>query len=109
MTCKTNEAVALNRFKTSELVKRNGVIALKADKSQGAPHVHEVDRLLEELGNSGKAIPFYAIYPGDGGKPILFDGLISQQQVLDALEKAGPSKMTGEGTTTAQRSAGARR
>ncbi len=89
MTCKTNEAVALNTEQVARLVRRNGVVTIKADKTQSDP---EIDALLVELGNPGRGIPYYAIYPGGGGDPITFDGLISQQQVLGALERAGPSR-----------------
>ena len=85
MTCKTNEAVALNRSEVKKRVKQLEVVTLKADKTQKSP---EIDQLLVELGNTGRVIPFYAIYPGRGGDPITFGGLISQQQVLDALEQA---------------------
>jgi thiol:disulfide interchange protein len=72
-------------------VREHGVITIKADKTQSSP---EIDALLVELGNPGRGIPFYAVYPGRGGDPITFDGLISRQQVLDALEQAGPSRST---------------
>jgi suppressor for copper-sensitivity B len=78
----------LNRAGVAKKVAENGVIAMKADKTRNAP---EIDEFLVELGNTGRGIPFYAIFPGAGGDPILMDGLISQQQVLDALEQAGPS------------------
>ena len=78
----------MNRWKTKKLVNRNEVIALKADKSQPAP---DVDALLLELGNQGKTLPFLAIYPADGGPPQTMHGLITLEQVLAALETAGPS------------------
>ncbi len=52
----------------------------------------EIDALLIELGNTGKTLPFFAIFPSDGGEPITFDGPISQGQIVKALLKAGPSK-----------------
>ena len=60
------------------------MVAIKADKTQESP---EIDQLLVELGNTGRGIPFYAVYPGRGGDPITFDGLITQQQVLDAWSR----------------------
>jgi thiol:disulfide interchange protein len=79
----------LNRHGVLERVRQYGVVPLKADKSQEAP---EVDELLVELGNLGRGIPYYAIFPADGGAPITFDGLVTQQTILDALERAGPSR-----------------
>ncbi len=66
-------------------VNKHGVVRIRADKT----HKNEaVDQLLVELGNEGRAIPFLAIYPGNGDPPILFDGLITEGQVLAALEQA---------------------
>ncbi len=78
----------MNTSAVKAVVAKNGVVAIRADKTRTSP---EVDALLVELGNIGRGIPFVAIYPGKGGEPILFDGLISKQQVLNALKDAGPS------------------
>ena len=71
-----------------EWVEKLGVVPIKADKSRDAP---EVDALLVELGNTSRGIPFYAIYPGDGRPPIVFDGFLTQNQVIEKLKEAGPS------------------
>jgi thiol:disulfide interchange protein len=84
-----NEAVALNRSGVEQWVVENRAVAMKADKTRDNP---EIDRLLVELGNVGRGIPFYAVFPGRGGDPITFDGPITQNQVLNALKKAGPSR-----------------
>ena len=91
LTCKTNEAVALNTTETKQLVDSNRVVTLKADKTQPAP---EVDELLKLLGNQAGSIPFYAIFPAENpNRPILLDGLFtSPQPILDALKKAGSSR-----------------
>jgi suppressor for copper-sensitivity B len=91
LTCKTNEAVALNTFDTKRLVLENDVVTLKADKTHRRTS-EDVNQLLVELGNFGKTVPFLAIYPADGDQPILLDGLISKAQVLTALNQAGPSR-----------------
>jgi suppressor for copper-sensitivity B len=79
----------LNRIDVVKRLADLKAVALKADKTQKSP---DIDQLLLELGNAGRVIPFYAIYPGRGGEPITFGGLISQQRILDALEQAGPSR-----------------
>ncbi len=89
MTCKTNEAVALNIPETKKLVEQNGVVTLRADTKTGP--TQEIHKLMIELGNTGGGIPFYAIYPGDGGNVITFDSFITPTQVQDLLRKAGPS------------------
>ncbi|NLX56084.1 MAG: hypothetical protein GXY58_13310 [Planctomycetaceae bacterium] len=86
MTCKTNEAVALNRTEVARRIGQLNAVALKADKTHADP---EIDKLLVELGNAGRVIPFYAVFPAGGGEPITLGGLVSQRQVLDALEQAG--------------------
>ena len=69
----------------------NGIVTLKADKTHASP---EVDDMLERLGNTGGALPFYAIFPaGDPNKPILLDGLFtSPKRIIEALRRAGPSR-----------------
>lgn len=79
----------MNRIDVKKQLDQLRAVAIKADKTQKSP---EIDQLLVELGNAGRVIPYYAIYPGRGGDPITFGGLITKQQVLDALEKAGPSR-----------------
>ena len=90
LTCKSNEAVALNQPEVKMFVDSNGVVTLKADKTQPSP---EIDELLALLGNKGRSIPFYAVFPAVApNKPILLDGLFtSPGPILQALRAAGPS------------------
>ena len=88
MTCKYNEAVALNTDKVAKLIKENDIIAIRADKTHENP---EIDKLLAELGNPGAGIPFLAFFPADGGDPITLDGPVTEQMVLDALRQASSS------------------
>jgi hypothetical protein len=91
----------LNRAETKKFVEEHGIVTLKADKTDEAP---EVDELLLLLGNDGKSIPFYAIFPaGRPNEPILLDGVFtSPQPILDALMKAGPSQPTTQLAETGQ-------
>ena len=79
----------MNTTNTKALVMRNRVKTLTADKTQPAAHI---DDLLVELGNAGKSIPFLVIYPADGRDPIILDGILTEQLVLDALSNAGASQ-----------------
>lgn len=73
--------------RTRDFLNSNGIAMLVADKTESAP---EIDRLLEELGNRAKAIPFYAIYPGDGRPPIVFNDVpLLQESLIERLESAG--------------------
>ena len=85
----------MNTEKTKEFIESNGIVAVKADKTDKfSEETKEINKLLVERGNQGKVIPFMAIYPAGGGQPILLDGLVSQQQVLEALKEAVPSSTT---------------
>jgi suppressor for copper-sensitivity B len=88
LTCKTLEATVLSTIDVREVAKANGVITLRADWTHGQP---EVTRMLELLGS--KQVPVLAIFPaGNPNQPIVLRGGYTQQTLLDALRKAGPSK-----------------
>lgn len=85
--CQINYRFAINTNAVKEVVEKNGVIAVKADWTNYPPGVTQK---LHEL--SSNSIPVLAIYPA--GKPdevIILRDLVTQKQVLDALQKAGPS------------------
>lgn len=88
LTCKTLEATVLDTQAVRELVGKNGVIVLRADWTHADP---EVSKMLEILG--GKQVPVVAIFPADDpNRPIVLRGGYTQRTLLDALEKAGPSR-----------------
>ena len=91
LTCKVNEAAAIERPEVARLIRENGVVALRADKTKPAP---EVDETLRRLGNKVASIPFYAIFPSNSSsKPILLDGLLtSPAPIVQAVRQAGPSR-----------------
>ncbi len=81
-------------------VDKNGIVTLKADKSSSA--ADDIKTLLTALGNTGGAIPFYAIFPADDpNSPITFDGILTNAGVIEKLKQAGPSK-SHAGATTAE-------
>ena len=86
LTCKANEAVAIETTMVAEALKAGDITALKADKTAPNP---AVDSLLRKLGNTSASIPFYAVFPaGRPLDPILLDGLYSTPRAfLDALKK----------------------
>ena len=87
-TCKTLEALYLNDAEVRETARRNGVVKLKADWTHGDP---EVTAMLELLG--AKQVPVIAIFPaGSPNNPIRFLDGYTKASILEALEKAGPSK-----------------
>jgi thiol:disulfide interchange protein DsbD len=88
LTCKTLEATVLNTKAICDAVQTNGIVTLRADWTHGQP---EVTTMLELLGS--KQVPVLAIFPaGNPNQPIVLRGGYTQQTLLDALKKAGPSK-----------------
>jgi len=87
-TCKTLEKFVLNTPEIHGAIDSAGVVPFLADWTHADP---EVTESLEMLGS--KQVPVLAIYPA--GKPdavIVLRGGYTQQTLLDALERAGPSR-----------------
>ena len=87
---------------TRQVLDELGIVPLKADRTHPSP---EADELLVKLGNKSKAIPFYAIFPGnDPTHPIVLDGLLtSPAPLVAALKEAAqrdstPNKIEAETT-----------
>ena len=73
-----------------ELIKKNGVVALKADWTDGSP---EIKKTLKKYGSN--TLPFVLVFPAnDPSNPIILRDLITKGDVLKALQEAGPSKHT---------------
>jgi suppressor for copper-sensitivity B len=98
LTCKANEAAAIETPEVARLVRANGVVGLRADKTEPAP---EVDQALRRLGNKAASIPFYAIFPSNSPtQPLLLDGIFtSPAPIVRALEQAGASRGARPGQT----------
>lgn len=86
LNCKFVERTALNRDATRKMVAANGVATLIADMTEDQ---EELNRALAR--HHSQSIPLTVIYPGNGGPPILLRDIYTQDQLLDALQKAGPS------------------
>jgi thiol:disulfide interchange protein len=85
--CKLNLAVAIHTRKVHELVKKNGVVPMIADLTRYPPELMAKLRELKKI-----AIPVLAIYkPGDPQNPIVLEDILTESQVLQALEQVGPS------------------
>ncbi|NLX94648.1 MAG: hypothetical protein GXY83_00590 [Rhodopirellula sp.] len=87
LTCKTLETAYLNTAEVRQLVNAHDVATLKADWTNADPEVTEMLRLL-----GSKQVPVIAVFPArNPNNPIaLIDGY-TQQSILEALQKAGPS------------------
>ncbi len=87
----------MNTRTTRRYMKQHGIVGLTADFSDESP---EIEQLMRDLGRAGNALPFYAVFPGDGQPPLTFDGVLTQGRLLDKLKEAGPSKTISVSQTT---------
>ncbi len=83
LNCKyIEQTVYQNPRVRAELQKRN-VITLKADMTD---YTSAARPLLEELGGTG--IPFTAIYPADGDKPLTLESIYTADTLIATLDQA---------------------
>lgn len=86
-SCKVNSLIAVDTNATGAKLRELGGVAMLADYTDFDP---EITNKLDELRKKG--IPLLAIYPGGSpNQPIVLPETLTQGQVLDALEQAGPS------------------
>ena len=90
-TCKYNLATAIETNRVRAAIEKNHVVPLLADWTDGSA---EIKQMLESLGS--KSIPVLAVFPATSPgrtppEPIVLRDLITESQVLKALEDAGPS------------------
>jgi thiol:disulfide interchange protein len=99
LTCKLNLKTAINRAQVRSVIEKNGVVPLLADWTDKNDAIKSA---LAELNSI--SIPLMAIYPADPNAEVLvLRDLLTQGDVLDALEQAGPSRDAASGPKTASR------
>ncbi|MCC6508060.1 MAG: thioredoxin family protein, partial [Pirellulaceae bacterium] len=104
LNCQANSRLAIEVPNVIKLVKANGVAPLLADKTEPSP---EIDAKLRELGAS--AIPFLVVYPADPqADPIILNGTFTQDKLIAALKKAGPSRNGAAANVASRRPANLR-
>ena len=81
--CKANLYTAIQTKAVEKVVRQNNVYAVLADYTAYSP---EIKKAL--LSFNRQAIPLLVVLPADGRGPILLDGLITRQMVVDALNEA---------------------
>jgi thiol:disulfide interchange protein DsbD len=98
LVCKSLEKLVLNTEPVKGVIDAHQVVPLMADWTNGD---EEVTAMLELLGS--KQVPVLAIFPaGRPNEPIVFRDPYTRQQLIDALQKAGPSQAAA-GEATAMR------
>jgi thiol:disulfide interchange protein len=94
-TCQWNFFSAINSYAVKDVVDKNQVTALLADWSEPSD---EIEAKLQEL--NSRSIPLLAIYPPDEqAEAIVLRDTITQAQLVDALQKAGPSRNATQRTS----------
>jgi suppressor for copper-sensitivity B len=91
LTCKANLQFAIETDRVKAALDKNRVVPMLADWTDGSDEIRQV---LESLGS--RSIPVLAIYPSakpgePSPEPIILRDLLTESQVLAALEEAGPS------------------
>jgi suppressor for copper-sensitivity B len=98
LTCQWNFQRAINTHAVKEVVEKNEVAPVLADWTDRNETIRQK---LEEL--SSRSIPVLAIYPaGKPGEVIVLRDVITEQQLLEALEQAGPSAGAASGQVSEQ-------
>ena len=87
VNCKVNYKVAINTQSTKDALEELGAVPMLADWTDKNEMIKQK---LAEL--QSRSIPLLVIYPGSNpNNPIVLRDLVSQSNVLEALEKAGAS------------------
>jgi thiol:disulfide interchange protein/DsbC/DsbD-like thiol-disulfide interchange protein len=83
VTCKVNERLALSTPAVREALQRTGTVYLKADWTRRDPMIAEV---LAQHGRAG--VPLYLVYAKGGGDPRVLPQLLTEGEVVGAIEAA---------------------
>ena len=88
LTCKSNEKLFLNTPEVKNKFRELKVVTMKADWTTQDP---DITKILHRFGRSG--VPLYVVIPAGRAKErIVLPEVINQGLVIEALDKAGPSK-----------------
>jgi suppressor for copper-sensitivity B len=87
LNCQINTRVAIDKQAVAQLVERNDVVPMLADWTDRSDAIRNK---LEELDSN--SIPLLVIFPpAPDAQPILLRDLLTESQVIEALQQAGPS------------------
>ncbi len=87
VNCQLNMRFAIDKDRVAEIVSENKVVPMVADWTDKSEAIREKLNQLES-----NSIPLLVIYPPDpNAEPIILRDLITESDVVEALEKAGPS------------------
>jgi thiol:disulfide interchange protein len=87
-TCKANLFFAIETKDVRDAIAKNKIVPMLADWTHESP---EIKSMLESLQSA--SIPVLAVFPSDKSRPpIVLRDVITKQQILNAIDQAGPSK-----------------
>ena len=87
LNCQYNTRFAIERQKVVSKVEENGVVTMLADWTSRNKAIGDKLKELKSI-----SIPLMAIYPpGKDSKPIVLRDILTETDVLEALDAAGPS------------------
>jgi thiol:disulfide interchange protein len=96
LTCKLNLKMVIETDDIREALEAKKIVPLLADYTKESP---EIKSMLESL--KSRSIPLLAIFPADRpDQPIVLRDVITKQQLLQAIEDAGPSKSSTQLTAS---------
>tara|TARA_Y100000590_G_scaffold83858_2_gene93520 strand:- start:3194 stop:5251 length:2058 start_codon:yes stop_codon:yes gene_type:complete len=81
ITCKVNEAIALDQQEVKDLINKKGIVYLKADWTRKDS---EIANILAEYGRTG--VPLYLLFPSKGD-PIILPELLTEETLLAFLNE----------------------
>jgi suppressor for copper-sensitivity B len=103
--CKALKTTMLDRESTKQKVERNGVVAYEIDIDEITPEETEFFLKLQPA----RSVPVVAIFSAEKKyEPIQFTDGYTQSQILDALDRAGPSKADADSKPQTAQSEGVR-
>jgi thiol:disulfide interchange protein/DsbC/DsbD-like thiol-disulfide interchange protein len=99
LSCKENENRAIETEKVSAKIKELGIVAVKGDFTRGTrtKSGKEIAKWLKRFERGG--VPLYVVLPAnnhDRESAVVLGEFITEGQVLEALDKAGPSRKSAE-------------
>jgi suppressor for copper-sensitivity B len=92
--CVWNEKVVFESAEISELLKKKGVVSMRADITHDSPRTRMLERLRAKLG--GRSLPFLAVFPADKpNEPFVRPDIVTigtMREILSSLPDPKPSE-----------------
>ncbi|MPT49331.1 MAG: thiol:disulfide interchange protein [Sphingobium sp.] len=100
LSCKVNEAAAIDRAEVQSAFEKAGVQVMVGDWTRGDP---DITRFLEEHGRSG--VPLYLWYPAGGGEPKELPQILTPDMLRGLAEASATNEVEASATNKAEASA----